>query len=230
MDKLNFSKKTPWNVLSYNKNGILNFQNLYSVYLFNHKPLYKNAISSKNNYIFSDGKILSIFLKTRQVRGPTFTRNFFKNKISSNQKHFIIGPTIEDFKKLIKKYPKLKKSKSYDPPFIKGGVVFPKQEINKIVEQLRDFKPDFIWVCIGNPKQEILANQLYKEYKTWYFNVGAAMDFLLGKKKEAPSLFRKVGLEWFYRLITDFKYSKKKVWRSLIALRYLRKTVAIENI
>ena len=219
---LEFTKKTPQEILQSNKSGILNFQNLYSVYLFKKESNYRKAITSPNNFIFPDGKILSLFLRAKQIRGPTFTKDFFENKLNSNQKHFFIGPSKKNIKNLIKKFPKLKNSQTHSPPYIKE-IIFPENEVKTILNKLKKFKPKYIWICIGNPKQEILANQLYKKYPTFYFPVGAAMDFLLGEKKEAPLIFRKVGLEWLYRLITDFKYSRKKVWRSLKALKYLKK-------
>jgi len=213
-----FTNRTPKEILKSNKNGILNFQNLYSVYLFNNNPTFKKAITSQNNFIFPDGKILSLFLKTKQIRGPTFTRDFFQNKLNEKQKHFFILPETKHFEELIEKFPKLKNSKVYSPPYFQN-IIFSEKEVEK---KLKQFKPDFVWIGIGNPKQEILANYLYKKHPTFYFNVGAVIDYLLQRKKEAPLIFRKFGLEWFYRLITDFKYSKGKVWKSLIGLRYLK--------
>ncbi len=223
---MDFTGKTPQEILKSSKDGILNFQNLYSVYLFNNEPIFKRAVSSSENFIFPDGKILSFFLRTKQIRGPSFTRDFFQDKLNSKQKHFFVGLSEEDLAGLIEKFPKLKKAKSYNPPYIKC-MVFPQKEVEKVGEQLGKFKPDYVWVCIGNPKQEILANQLYKKYSTFYFNVGAAMDFLLEKKREAPRIFRGVGLEWFYRLVTDFGHSRGKVWRSLMGLRYLNEVQII---
>lgn len=217
-----FTNKTPEEIMKFNKTGVLNFQNLYSVYLFNNKPAFKKSITSANNFIFPDGRILSLLLRTKQIRGPSFTKNFFENKLDNKQKHFFILSNIKDFGKLIKKFPKLKNSKAHIPPHI-PNIIFSEKEKEKIIKQLKKFKPDYIWACIGNPKQEILANQLYKKYPAFYFNVGAAIDFLLEKKKEAPAIFRRIGVEWFYRLITDFKYSRKKVWKSLIGLKYLGK-------
>jgi len=215
-----FTREKPEEVVHNNKSGILNFQNLYSVYLFNKDSAFKRLIISPGNFIFPDGKVLSTFLKSKQARGPTFTKNFLENQISKNQKHFFILPEPKDLKMLVKRFPKLKNSQSYSPPYIKGSV-FPEKETQEISKQLKSFKPNYVWVCIGNPKQEILSNQLYKKYKAFYFNIGAATDFLISKKKEAPSIFRKLGVEWFYRLITDFKYSRKKVWGSIVGLKYL---------
>lgn len=223
--KLIFTKKSPDKILKENKTGILNFQNLYSVYLFDKNQEFRKAISSPDNFIFPDGRILSFFLKAKQVRGPSFTRHFLQNKLNTNQKHFFILPEIKDLELLIKKYPKLKGSKAYNPPYIKN-TIFPKEEVEKILAQIKKTNSTHIWICVGNPKQEILTNQLYKKYKALYFNVGAATDFLLEKKKEVPFIFRRLGLEWFYRFITDFKYSKKKVLRSFVGLWYLIKIEA----
>jgi N-acetylglucosaminyldiphosphoundecaprenol N-acetyl-beta-D-mannosaminyltransferase len=217
-----FTKKAPEEVLKNNRKGIFNFQNFHSLYLFKKNKNFREAITLPNNFIFSDGRILSLFLGTRQIRGPTFTKEFMQNSINKKQKHFFILPRERDREKLIEKFPELKNSKAHSPPYIQDAV-FPSEEIEKIVKKLGSFRPDYVWVCVGNPKQEILSNQLYKEYPALYFNVGAAMDFLLGEKKESPEILRKVGLEWFYRLITDFRYSGKKVWRSLLGLGSLRK-------
>lgn len=219
--KITFTKKTPEKILESNKHGILNFENLYSVYLFNKEVDFQKAIISPGNFTFPDGRLLSLFLKTSQVRGPSFTRHFIQNKLNKTQKHFFILPKKEDLKQLIKKFLKLKNSKAYSPPYIQG-TIFPQKEINKMSEQIKKFKPTHVWVCIGNPKQEILSNQLYKKYPTFYFNVGAAIDFLLERKKESPRFIRRSGLESLYRLLTDFKYTKKKVIGHFAGLKYLR--------
>ncbi len=102
------------------------------------------------------------------------------------------------------------------------GFEFPKEEIEKILKMFKKFKPNFVWVCVGSPKQEIISNQLYKNYKADYFNVGAALDFLLGKKKEAPTIWRTMSLEWLHQLLVHPMRAGKKVRRSFVALNYLR--------
>ena len=42
--------------------------------------------------------------------------------------------------------------------------------------------------------------------------IGGTLDVLTGNVKRAPASFRKVGLEWFYRLITEpSRISRQKV-------------------
>ena len=95
-----------------------------------------------------------------------------------------------------------------------------------MINLLKKFKPDYVWVCVGSPKQDILANQLFSKFKSNYITMGAAIDFLLEKKKEAPALFRALALEWLFRLVTDYRTTNKKVWRSLMALKYLNRIEA----
>ena len=39
--------------------------------------------------------------------------------------------------------------------------------------------------------------------------VGAAFDFLAGRKRQAPRLVQRLGLEWLYRLI----HEPRRLWR-----------------
>ena len=219
MKKLLFTKAKPSSMLLNKRKLVLSFLNMYSLYLFKKEPLFTASISNDFNINFPDGKPLSWKLKIPQIRGPTFTRYFLTSNLAKNKKHFFIGNlNQEEFSikvKIIKK-----NIASYNPPYI-SDLKFSEEEIINIASKLKKFKPDYVWVCIGNPKQEILSASLYKLFPCVYFNVGAALDFLLEKKKEAPKFWRNLGLEWFYRGITDFKYSKKKIWRSFLALGYL---------
>jgi exopolysaccharide biosynthesis WecB/TagA/CpsF family protein len=213
------SQINPLEILEEKK--VFNFINLNTIWWLRKDNFYRGLMLSKGNINFPDGKILAFFSRLKQVRGPTFTRDFLMSKKAKNKKHFFIGLERMDLEKLSKitKIP-IKRLYCYNPPYIKT-LEFSFEERKKIVNLLKKVKPNFIWVCVGSPKQEVLANQLFEKFRGAYFNVGVATDFLLGKKEEAPSVFRKFGLEWFYRLVTDFKYSKKKVWRSFVGTKYL---------
>ncbi|MCF7910796.1 WecB/TagA/CpsF family glycosyltransferase [Candidatus Pacearchaeota archaeon] len=230
-----FSKKELRDIILENKNKkiIFNFLNLYSVYLFRKNLDFKNAIiNSKNNLLnAADGITISSLLRINRLIGTEFTKIILNDeKMSKNKKHFFLGgssSTKQGIKNLIEKFPNLKKNNTYyyNPPYIKENK-FSEKEISKITKLINKIKPDFLWIGLGNPKQEIIACELYNKINVKrIFVVGAALDFLVGTKKEAPKIIRKLGGEWLYRFITDFKYSKKKVYRSFIGLIYLPKTV-----
>ena len=199
---------------------IMNFLNLESLWHYKKNRLYSKLISQKHNINFPDGRSVGLILRIKQRRGPSFTRDFLTSGIAKNKKHFFLGDVnIKDLSKIsgISERQML----SYNPPYIKK-LEFDSAEKKKIITVLKKFNPDYVWVCVGAPKQEILANQLFEMYPSVYFSVGAALEFFMQKKKEAPKAWRVMGMEWAYRGITDFKHSRKKFLRSLSALRYLR--------
>ncbi|MEX0921062.1 MAG: WecB/TagA/CpsF family glycosyltransferase [Candidatus Pacearchaeota archaeon] len=222
METLLITKETPEEILKQKKKAILNFFNMNSLFFYTKNKRYQQIISQKHNINFPDSRIISTKLKIPQQRGPSFTRRFLLSKHSKIKKHFFIGPTNENIKKLseVTKIP-LKNLNSYNPPYIKE-LEFSEKEVKKISSLIKKANPDFVWVCVGSPKQDILANHLFKKHKCFYLTIGAAIDFLLGKKKESPEIFTKMGVEGIYRFFTDFsKNSWKKSWRSFFALNYL---------
>lgn len=69
-------------------------------------------------------------------------------------------------------------------------------------------------LCLGAPKQELLADALKARCPAvGFLCVGAALDFIAGEASRAPGWAQKAGLEWFWRLTGDPKR---------LALRYAR--------
>jgi N-acetylglucosaminyldiphosphoundecaprenol N-acetyl-beta-D-mannosaminyltransferase len=86
----------------------------------------------------------------------------------------------------------------------------PKETRAEIVARLRDARPDLVLVCMGAPKQELLATELAHAFPEAVFVcVGAAIDFLAGTARRAPSWMSRAGLEWAYRLAKE----PRRLWR-----------------
>jgi len=61
-------------------------------------------------------------------------------------------------------------------------------------------------VSLGAPKQEVLADALFQKCpKVGFLCVGAALDFISGHAARAPKAFQRVGMEWFWRMVSDPK-------------------------
>lgn len=220
----------------FNDKRMFNFLNSECIYFYRNESSFETSLWDKRNFNCLDGFINSVTasIKEREklirIRGPTFTDNFLKSDFSRNKKHFFIGKSLNDVLKIADNYG-LDRNKvfAYNPPYVEGNH-FPEYEINKMVNTINTINPDYLWVGVGSPKQNILSMRLINRIETKYiFNVGAALDFIIGNKKEAPKLFRNLGLEWLYRLITDFKHSKKKVWRSVIGSIYGLNEIEVQN-
>ncbi len=63
---------------------------------------------------------------------------------------------------------------------------------------------DLLFVAYGAPKQERwIAEHLPKIPVKVAMGVGGAFDFIAGKRKRAPKIFRRLGLEWLWRVVQE---------------------------
>jgi len=83
--------------------------------------------------------------------------------------------------------------------------------IDDYLANIINIKPDVILLGMGMPKQEMLATVLKNRLKhdCLIINGGAILDFLSGHVPRAPQIFRRVGLEWFYRLCIE----PRRLWK-----------------
>ncbi|MBI4779300.1 WecB/TagA/CpsF family glycosyltransferase [Candidatus Falkowbacteria bacterium] len=97
-------------------------------------------------------------------------------------------------KVLADKYPKLR-ALAVD---IGRQAIMPEEKL----AQVKEFKPEIIFLTLGAPYQEkfIFHNLAKLPSVKIGLGVGGAFDFLIGKLPRAPLWFRKIGLEWLWRL------------------------------
>jgi len=75
-----------------------------------------------------------------------------------------------------------------------------------IIEKINAAKPDLLLVCLGAPKQEKwMAENLDRLDVRLMIGLGGALDVYSGTVKRAPKMWRKLGLEWLYRLLKEPK-------------------------
>ena len=73
---------------------------------------------------------------------------------------------------------------------------------HNLIEQLVDSNPTFVFIAMGQPKQEIIAQKIRKVLpESRVMGIGGSFDVLAGSTKRAPKLFIELQLEWFYRLL-----------------------------
>ena len=83
-------------------------------------------------------------------------------------------------------------------------------DVRRLRELVQHNALSIVLLCLGHPKQELLAREL-KNYDwagsrpDWIMCMGATIDFLTGDQKRAPKIFQVIGLEWFFRLLTNPK-------------------------
>lgn len=155
-----------------------------------------------------DGKPLSIVEKQRghkeadRVTGPDLMTELFKD---SNLKHYFYGSsqkTLDTLKeKLTEKYPNIKISGMYSPPYRE----LTEEENKEVIKMINESDSDIIWIGLGAPKQEKWMYNHQGQIKGLMIGVGAGFDFHAGNIKRAPKWMQKCALEWLYRLIQNPK-------------------------
>ena len=89
-----------------------------------------------------------------------------------------------------------------------------------LITNIKKTKPDILLVGLGAGRQEEWLVQNYNQLNSIIaISVGGYFRFLSGVKKRAPIILRKLKLEWFYRLITEFEIVWKKY--SIDAIKFI---------
>lgn len=160
----------------------------------------------------------------QRTTGPSYMEEILKISENKNYRHYFYGSTEETIKKLrhvlIERFPGIQIAGMYSPPFR----ALSQDEDAKIIEQINKTKPDFIWVGLGAPKQEIWMAAHQGKVNGFMVGVGAGFDYLAGNIKRAPEWMQKCNLEWAYRLFQDPKrlfkrylYTNSKfIWNAVI--------------
>jgi exopolysaccharide biosynthesis WecB/TagA/CpsF family protein len=73
------------------------------------------------------------------------------------------------------------------------------------VEYVRSNPADYIFLAVGSPQQEMLADLLRRDGRIGgtALCIGAAISFFTGESKRAPEWMQRLSLEWAYRLVQE---------------------------
>lgn len=103
------------------------------------------------------------------------------------------------------RFPGLKVAYAFSPPFRR----LTDEEDKRVVREINSSGAKILFVGLGCPKQERWMYEHRDKINAVMLGVGAAFDFLAGVKPQAPSWMQNMGLEWFFRLITE----PRRLWK-----------------
>lgn len=136
-----------------------------------------------------------------RVAGYDLVQNVFNTIKNTDKTVYFFGaaPGIakKAAEKMMAKFPGLKIVGNHDG-------YFDQEEEKKILAEIQDLQPDLLLIGLGAPKQEkwVFNHKDHLKVKAC-IGVGGSFDVMSGEVKRAPKIFIKLGLEWFYRLITQ---------------------------
>jgi N-acetylglucosaminyldiphosphoundecaprenol N-acetyl-beta-D-mannosaminyltransferase len=106
---------------------------------------------------------------------------------------------------LVRRYPALRVAYSYSPPF---RPLTPDEDL-RVIDSINRSGARLLFVGLGAPKQEQWMAAQKGRVEAVMLGVGAAFDFLAGRKRQAPKVLQRLGLEWLFRLLSE----PRRLWR-----------------
>lgn len=132
-----------------------------------------------------------------RVPGIELAAGLLKRMAQSGETVYLLGakPGVAEraAEKLCEQYPGLRIAGTGDGYF---------REDEPVIERINSCRPRLLFVCLGFPRQELwMAEHRDHIDAGLMLGLGGSLDVFAGDVKRAPETWRRLNLEWFYRLI-----------------------------
>jgi len=86
------------------------------------------------------------------------------------------------------------------------------------LDVLNEFQPRIVFAAFGAPAQEKFIYHNLKKIPSarLAIGIGGSFDFLTGKIRRAPKLFRRFGVEWLWRLALEPKRRIRRIFNAVV--------------
>ena len=171
------------------------------VWLARKQPALKEALNGAD-LVVPDGigivyaaRILGMPLPAR-VPGIELAAGLLKQMAVSGESVYLLGakPGVAEraTRRLQEQYPGLAVVGTGDGYF---------REDEPVIEKINACKPRLLLVCLGFPRQELWMAKYRDQIKAGLMmGLGGSLDVFAGDVKRAPESWRRLNLEWLYRL------------------------------
>ena len=197
-----------------NASKVVCFANVHMTMTAFDQPVFR-AMINQADLVTPDGMPLVWTLwsmgykNQKRVYGPTLTTKLLPLLADEGVPIGFFGSTTEVLKKLQSKiqqqHPEIDIVYANSPPFRE----LTEEEDQQIVAEIKSSGARVLFVGLGCPKQEIWMYHHKDQVQAVLLGVGAAFDFIAGTKKQAPLWIQRLGMEWFFRLVTE----PKRLWK-----------------
>lgn len=176
------------------------------------------SILESNEIRYADGigvvKYLSYKTKKKisRIPGCELWEALMKEAGAKNITVYLVGGKKETLAQTVKKL-----KGNYSTPIVGYQDGYFKDE-EKLISDILSSKAKIVTVALGSPKQEVFISKCRAAgINAFFMGVGGTYDVFTGNVKRAPALFCKIGLEWFYRLLSQ----PTRVYRQRNLLKFL---------
>ncbi len=151
--------------------------------------------------------------ESRRVYGPDLTLVLLEKAAAANMPVGFYGASPATLERLLaavgKRFPNLPVAYAFSPPF---RPLTPEED-GRAVDEINRSGARILFVSLSSPKQDYWMAAHRGRIHAVMLGVGAAFDFIAGTKPQAPRWLMRIGMEWFYRLVTE----PRRLWK-----RYLK--------
>ena len=168
------------------------------------------------NWAICDSRILElsarlIGIRFQRYRGIDFLRDSFSEKKKAAH-HFFLGSSEENLQNLFTKLNELSECSNVFSYITQEYKPSDSAQILNWAHHIRESGCDVLWVALGSPKQDYVAELLKVFVNVPIVCIGGAVDILSGNKKEAPLFFRNLGFEWLFRFALEPRRLFRRYW------------------
>lgn len=212
IDSKELSQKLETWVLS--GNHIIFTPNAEMLLLANNTPWFKKVLSKSDLSIpdsvsirYAVAALTNDKLKNRHTGVDTLQR-IIKICLEKNRKIVLLGGASKITRKAIEKlktnYPGIN-IEMIDAGYVAIDKTGNTQIAKDVIDEINLLKPSVLVVALGHGKQEsfIVKHMQNMDFINVAIGVGGAVDMIAGEKRRAPRPLRKMGLEWFWRLLIE---------------------------
>jgi len=237
---LEAARELLWNDARLRRARVYVLVNGYSATLRRHHDAYASLLEQDAVVPLSDGAAITLGARlagagrSPRCPGPDLLERAARVAAGDGTAFFLLGGDVgvaeQLAEELRKRYPGLRIAGAATPPFGKWS----EAESRKLVGLVAKSDADILWLGVSAPNQEIWSVAWHESIGRPIVCVGAAFDFLSGRKPRAPRWIRQIGLEWLFRLASE----PGRLWRRDLVgyavfladvLRYGRRPVRVPS-
>jgi N-acetylglucosaminyldiphosphoundecaprenol N-acetyl-beta-D-mannosaminyltransferase len=140
-----------------------------------------------------------------RVYGPELTERYCRRAVERGHRVWLYGGATPEAlaeleRALAARFRGIRIAGGHSPPHRP----LTEAEEQALAEQINADAPDLVLVGIGAPRQEQWMARMRPLLEAPVLaGVGAAFDFIAGRKRQAPAWMQRAGLEWLFRLSQD---------------------------
>jgi N-acetylglucosaminyldiphosphoundecaprenol N-acetyl-beta-D-mannosaminyltransferase len=202
----------------------VDFTNTHIVTLRRHDPQFR-AVTGKFDLFIPDGMPLIWCLNLQgaklrdRIYGPTFMRKCVLGSPAPFT-HYFLGGSESCVQRLKDVF--VTENPEVRVVGLRNGYFKP-EDGPAIINEINRLSPDFVWVGLGTPKQQVWIHQHLSEIKRGIvLAVGFAFDVNAGTKKDAPLWMQRLGLTWCHRLASEpVRLGRRYAYYNSLFLFYL---------